>query len=150
MHIKIIYTSITGNTELVCQQVTEYLEKHDHQVSLERCQLTDITTLKDCDCLIFASPTYAHGELQVYFQQFLNKISDQYFTNQPCAVIGLGDPKYDDDYTVESARILSDFFEARGAHQILSPLKVERCPLPQLETKVKEWTNQLISKLPNT
>ena len=59
------------------------------------------------------------------------------------AVIGLGDPKYDVDYNIEAAQILSDWFEAHGANQIIEPLKVNKSPLPQLNELVETWAKEL-------
>ena len=145
--VRIIYSSISGNTELVCQKIVEILKDNGLSVSLENCQVADLKHLLDCDILVFACPTYAHGELQVYFEQFLGKIPDLDCDQKPVAVVGLGDPKYDDDFNVESAVILSDWFAKHNGNEIIESLKINKSPVPQLDEKVKIWAEELIKKI---
>jgi len=144
--VKIVYSSIGGNTELVCQKTSEVLTDAGMSVVIEKCQLADVKYLLDCDVLIFACPTYAHGELQAYFSKFLSTIKDIDLKQKSVAVIGLGDPKYDDDYNIESARILSDWFGVHNGNQVIEPLKVNRSPVPQLDEKVRNWAEALAQK----
>ncbi len=145
--VRIIYSSISGNTELVCQKVAEILKQNGLAVTLEKCQTADLKHLLDCEGLVFACPTYAHGELQVYFEQFLAKISELNCDQKPVGVIGLGDSKYDDDFNVESAVILSKWFADHDANELIEPLKINKCPIPQLNEKVKIWSEQLAQKI---
>ena len=62
-------------------------------------------------------------------------------------MIGLGDPKYDDDYNIESAVILQKFLEERNGNMTIENLAINRSPIPQLETKVRDWAEKLSKKL---
>ncbi|MCF7905586.1 flavodoxin family protein [Candidatus Gracilibacteria bacterium] len=141
-HIKIIYGTTGGNTELVCQFVAEKL-KDKHAVTLERCELTDPKKVTDCDFLILASPTYGHGVLEMHFAQFFPKIQDVDLGGKPCAVITLGDPKYDMDYFLESGKILTEFLETHGGRVALDSLKIAKTPLPYLSKSVMMWVQKL-------
>lgn len=145
--VRIVYSSISGNTEIVCQEIEKVLAEKGYAVSLDKCQLAKREELESCDLLVFACPTYAHGELQVYFGQFINAIQDINIEQKNCAVVGLGDPKYDTDYTVESAKILADFFEKHKAVQVVEPLEIQKCPIPQLESIIKPWAEKLAEKI---
>ena len=143
--IKIVYGTGGGNTELVCEKVTEILEKK-HKVEMLQSKITDPMSIKNFDLLIFASPTYGHGQLEQYFGKFIKKAKDMNLKGKNVAAIGLGDDKYDPDYFIESAKILTDFFKGKEANIVISPLKVGRCAVPKLKGKVEKWAKDL-SKL---
>ncbi len=146
-HIKIIYGTTGGNTELVCQFVASLLAEHKHKVTLERCELADPTKVGTCDFLIFASPTYGHGVLEMHFQNFLPEIESLDLQGKKCAVITLGDPKYDMDYFLESGKILTKFLETHGGVMAIDSLKIAKTPLPYLEKGVKKWVEKLLVML---
>ena len=143
--VKIVYGTGGGNTELVCEKVSSILSKK-HAVDLLQVKVTDPMTIKNFDLLIFASPTYGHGQLEQYFRKFIKKAQKMDLKDKSVAVIGLGDDKYDPDYYIESARILSEFFKEKQANIIISPLKVGRSAVPKLKGKVEKWAKDL-SKL---
>lgn len=146
-HIRIVYGTTGGNTQLVCQKVTAELEGAGHTVTLERCELAEPESLTDGDALILASPTYGHGLLEMHFEQFFPQIQHLQFDNKPVAVIALGDPKYDLDYFLESEKILTQYFETHGGQIIVEPLKIAKTPLPYLEKKVVKWCEKLTQAL---
>ncbi len=146
--ITIVYGSVGGNTELTCEKVTEVLEANGNEVSMLKAKLTDPATVKDFDLLILASPTYGHGQLEEYFEKFLNgyrEVAD--LKGKKVAAISLGDAKYDMDYLLESAKIITKFFEEKEAQPIVDPLKIARSPLPHLETIVTKWAEKLVELL---
>ncbi len=143
--VKIVYGSGGGNTELVCEKVTQVLEKK-HEVEMLKSKITDPMSIKGFDLLVFASPTYGHGQLEQYFGKFIKKAAAMNLKGKKVAVIGLGDDKYDPDYFIESARILTDFLKKKEADIVINPLKVGRCPLPQLNKKVDSWAKK-VSKI---
>jgi flavodoxin I len=147
MNILITYTTVSGNTEIVCQTVQKHLESKKNNVLLQKCDHTSEEQILSADLIIFACPTYAHGELQVYYQQFLRRINNINLEQKNCAIIGLGDDKYDDDYNVESAVLISDFIKSHQGTQVIEPLKINKSPLPQLDKQVKDWAEELAQKI---
>lgn len=146
--IQIVYGSNGGNTQLVCQFIEQELTALGHQVDLQRCELFDIKTITQNDLLILACPTYEHGSLEPNFKKiFWPKIQELDFNNHPCAVVGLGDIKYDLDYHIESARILEQYFKTHNAQLAHYSLMISGRPLPLLEKLVKPWCNRLHSKI---
>ncbi len=159
--IKIVYGSAGGNTEMVCEKVAEVLSACGHKVEMLKAKLTDAGKLGwgagktkmpeasemvksgNFDLLILASPTYGHGQLEQYFDKFLQGLAAVDMTGWPCAVIGLGDPKYDDDYHIESAKVIMDFLKKKGAKILHMPLRVSRCPLPLLKGHVDKWAEKI-------
>lgn len=95
---------------LVVKKVAEILDTHHYTTCIKEAIVTTPEDLRATDCIIFAAPTYDHGVLHAPFERFLDSIMSHDFQNKPCAVIGLGDEKYDKEYTLQSVQILTDFF----------------------------------------
>ncbi len=140
--IHIVYGSVSGNTELVVEKTAEILSAL-HSVTLLRAKTTTPEALQPADLIIFASPTYGHGQLENYMAALIEKIPPSQLKGQKAAVIGLGDPKYDNDYLIESAKILIEFLKKQGAELVGLPLMIAKNPLPQLEIRVKAWAENL-------
>lgn len=141
--IKIIYGTCGGNTELVCEKVAEVLSIK-HNVELKKAKITNSNEIGDYDLLILASPTYGHGQLETYFDKFLKKLEKENLNGKKCAVIGLGNLKYDADYHLESAKIITNFLNRKEANIISKPLLVSKCPIPFLDKHVKSWAEELL------
>lgn len=144
--IKIVYGSGGGNTELVCEKMAMILEKN-HCVTLLKAKTAEPKDVGACDLLVLASPTYGHGQLEQYFEKFLEKLRGENLKNKRCAVIGLGDPKYDTDYHIESIKTITDFLKEKEADIVCMPLRVSRCPLPLLNNHVELWAEKLSAQL---
>ncbi len=145
--IQIIYGTTGGNTQIVCQKLQEELETLGHQVSLLRCELAKPEDLLTGDCLILASPTYGHGVLEMHFAKFLPTADSISLDNKKCAVVALGDPKYDLDYFMESEKILTTFIETHGGVIATPPLKIAKSPLLSFEKHIQRWAEKLSEQL---
>lgn len=132
MKIQIRYSSWGGNTKLVVQQVMQDLQKGWHEVLMQHVVGAEMLNL-DTDVTILAAPTYDHGVLHTPMQRFLNASDANDLTWNKCAVIGLGDSKYDAEYTIESAKILEDFVTSHGGELIADSLRIHKSPVDQLE-----------------
>jgi len=148
VQIQIVFGSNGGNTKMVCEYVGSLLEAAGHQVKIDRCEHYPEDKLSGHDLLILACPTYEHGQLEDHFKlAFWPRIQDVDLMGQKCAVIGLGDSKYDTDYNIESGRILQKYVETHNGELICENLMINKSPLAQLETKAKDWAENLIKKL---
>mgnify|MGYP000885776917 CR=1 FL=1 len=146
-HVHIIYGTTGGNTDLVCKTVADYLEKAGHEVTLKRAEISTPEDLISHDLLILACPTYGHGELEPHYLQLHNRIQDLDLAGQNCAVIALGDHKYDDDYRLESSGILLSYVATHGGKLLGPPMVINKSPVPHLQTTVKDWTDTLSTQL---
>lgn len=145
MKINIIYGTVGGNTKLVCDVVAETLKARGYEdITFFNVKTADAKKAVTGDFLIFACPTYEHGELEAYFQRFLTQISAADIELKKCAVIGLGDPKYDRDYHLESIKIIVDFLNEKKAEIVHMPLRISKHPLPLIEQGfVKRWAEKV-------
>lgn len=146
--VQLVYGSNGGNTQLVCEYVMTTLQQHGYSVKLNRCEHFPVENLTTSDLLILAAPTYEHGELEPHFlAHFWPRIQAVDLKQQACAVIGLGDIKYDIDHHIKSAFILQDYVQSHNGCMLCPPLMVSGQPLPLLEKLVKPWTERLEAKL---
>ena len=96
VEIQIIFGSNGGNTQLVCEYITDQLIELGHKVHLDRGEHFPASDLTQNDLLILACPTYEHGSLEPNFlKHFWPRIQEIDLQQHACVVIGLGDIKYD-------------------------------------------------------
>lgn len=147
-NIQIVFGSNGGNTKMVCEYVASLLTEAGHQVKVDRCEHFPEDKLTGHDLLILACSTYEHGQLEDHFKiSFWPRIQDIDLNRQKCAVIGLGDSKYDTDYNIESGRILQHYVETHNGQLFVPNLMINKSPLPQLEDLARSWTTKLIHQL---
>ena len=145
-----IYGSTGGNTEMTVESVADILRKKKFRVSVKRAELSVAQDVFDHDICILASPTYGHGLLEGSMAKFIKGLKDISLNGKSCAVIGLGDPKYEAQYHIESAPILEKKLVSAGGKILLPALRISRTPVMHLKGLIPNWTAQLISKLQMT
>ncbi|QQS59183.1 flavodoxin family protein [Candidatus Peregrinibacteria bacterium] len=145
--VRIIYGTTSGNTELVCEMVQKVLEERCLSVAIERVEKSQPEDIFLADCTILASSTYGHGILQDHFIPYAKKLEVLDFSNHLFAVIGLGDPKYDRQYNIESANILEHLVQNRDGTLLQHALRVNEMPLRHLEDTVRKWAEHLAEEI---
>lgn len=141
--VLIIFGSTGGNTELVTDKVAEVLSTK-HTVKVQRAELTKESDLAKFKYIILASSTYGQGLLQEHMLKFMYYLKS--LKGKKCAVIGLGDPKYNVEYVVESAKLLENSIKEKDGELLTTALRIVKSPVPHLNTSVKIWATKL-SKL---
>lgn len=143
MKVNILYTSTSGNTHFTAQIVQTLLREHHLDVTL-----CDVATLESFsfvsdDVYVFACGTYGHGVLPAKMQHFLDRIDTVDLKHIPCAVIGLGDRRYDAQYVCESATLLQTWIENRGGALIQPSLRIDGHPIEKTQTNIHTWSQTL-------
>lgn len=151
--VLIVYGSTGGNTEMVVEQVACILEEVGHCLELKRVERFDhanlIDEMKCADFVILASPTYGHGQLEPHMMPFLETLKDTDLKGVKYAVIGLGDPKYDSHYHIESTRILEEVMDSCGADRVHYALRISRSPVLQIDNLIPKWSEKFLEVLKN-
>jgi flavodoxin len=146
--VKIIYGTGGGNTEITCERVKEIIETGENfVVDLIRAKTAVPEDMLGADLLILASPTYGHGLLENFMAKYIGAAKGIDLKQTKAAVIGLGNSLYDDDYFIESEKILYNFLENHNANIVVDSLKIAKSPLPYLKNIVEEWSDTLLSKI---
>ncbi len=144
MKINVVFGTVGGNTKIVCERIAEVFESKGLNTQLFNALAVDQKKALDCDLLVLACPTYGIGELEQHFESFLRKLKDEDIKGKKCAVIGLGDPKYDKDYHLESAKVIMDFLREKEAEILHMPLRISKSPLPLIQQGfVDRWAEKI-------
>ena len=130
---------------MVVEFVADMAKKKGHKVSVKRAEVCSTNEIKKHDVCVLASPTYGHGLLEAHMAKFVKGLKEIDLKNKPCAVIGLGDPKYEAQYHIESAPILEKKLTDAGGKILLPALRISRTPVMHLKGLIPNWTKQLIN-----
>src|SRR5574337_96915 len=93
---KIVYASMTGNTEEIADVVAEKLEALGLEVDIDECTTVDASDFQEADVVIVASYTYGDGELPDEIVDFYDDLQDLDLTGKIFGVVGSGDTFYDE------------------------------------------------------
>lgn len=113
---KIVYASMTGNTEEIAEIIEEKLEDEGIEIEREECSDVDSDFFDDADICIVATYTYGDGELPFEFEDFFEDLKSEDLDGKSFGVVGSGDKEYG-EYYCQSARDFVEQFKATGAKQ---------------------------------
>ena len=98
MNIKLVYASLTGNTEMLSDLMIEKFEE-EKGLEIEKLfieDMVDFDFLDDADAFIIATYTYGEGELPEEMEEFFEALEDKNYEGKIYGVIGTGDTIYDE------------------------------------------------------
>lgn len=123
---KIVYASMTGNTEEIADIVANKLEELGLEAEVHECTSIEAEEVLDADLLVVASYTYSYGgdgELPDEIIDFYNDLEELDLTGKVYGVCGSGDTFYDD-----FCKSVDDFdarLASRGARKGAENVKVD-------------------------
>ncbi|MFS1663854.1 flavodoxin [Streptococcus sp. zg-JUN1979] len=120
---KIIYASMTGNTEEIADIVGQKLEELGHDVEVEECTTVDASDFEDCDIAIVATYTYGDGDLPDEIVDFYEDLADLDLSDKIYGVVGSGDTFY--DYFCKAVDDFEEQFGLTGAKKGADSVKVD-------------------------
>ena len=118
---KIVYASMTGNTEEIADIVAKKLEELGHTVDVDECTTVDAADFEDADICIVATYTYGDGELPDEIVDFYEDLADLDLSGKIFGVVGSGDTFYDyfchsvDEFVDSLEKVLSGQVDKRDA-----------------------------------
>ncbi|MFV0558439.1 MAG: flavodoxin [Enterococcus sp.] len=137
---KIVYASMTGNTEEIADIVAEAMENLNIEVEINECTQVDAEDFNDADICVVATYTYGDGELPDEIVDFYEDLQELDLSGKIFGVCGSGDTFYD-----EFCKSVDDFeaaFIKAGAQKASASIKVdlnaEEEDIAHLETFAKE------------
>ena len=142
---KIVYASLTGNTEEIADVVAEALENLNIDITVDECTQVDATEFEEADICVVATYTYGDGELPDEIVDFYEELQELDLAGKIYGVCGSGDTFYDD-----FAKSVDDFEQAfeksgatKGADSIKVDLNVEAEDIDNLEDFAKKLVTAL-------
>lgn len=121
---KIVYASLTGNTEEIADIVAESLENLDLEVEIDECTDVDAEDFLEADICIVATYTYGDGDLPDEIVDFYEDLLDLDLSGKIFGVVGSGDTFYGDMYC-RSVDQFEEAFLKTGAKKGADSVKVE-------------------------
>ena len=123
---KVVYASMTGNTEECAQIVADKLTALGLDVELSESTQADPEDYADVDLCIAGTYTYGDGELPDEIVDFYEDLADIDLSGKIYAVFGSGDTFYDDFcYCVDQ---FDEQFAQTGATKGAESVKVDLSP----------------------
>ena len=137
---KIVYASMTGNTEEIADIVAEAFENLAIEVEINECTQVEANDFSDADICVVATYTYGDGELPDEIVDFYEDLQEIDLTGKICGVCGSGDTFYD-----EFCKSVDDFDAAfsktgatKGTDSVKVDLAAEEEDIEHLETFAKK------------
>lgn len=120
---KIVYASLTGNTEEIADVVAESLENAGIDVEINECTQVDAADFEEADLCIVATYTYDDGSLPDEIIDFYEELLELDLSQKIYGVVGSGD-KFYDDYC-KAVDVFDEAFLKTGAKKGTTSVKVE-------------------------
>ncbi|MGH1646374.1 flavodoxin [Enterococcus gilvus] len=120
---KIVYASMTGNTEEIADIVAEAFENLDLDVEIDECTQVEAEDFEDADICVVATYTYGEGDLPDEIVDFYEDLQELDLSGKIFGVCGSGDTFYD-----QYCKSVDDFdaaFVKTGATRGADSVKVE-------------------------
>lgn len=121
--VKIVYASMTGNTEEIADIVRNKFEELGHTVDVSECTAVDAADFEDADVAIIATYTYGDGDLPDEIVDLYEDLADLDLSGKVYGVVGSGDSFY--DYFCKSVDEFDDQFALTGATKGAESVKVD-------------------------
>ena len=126
--VLMIYISTTGNTEMMAQVITGYLEYKEHDVDIKTFDFDpiDVEELLDYDLVLIGMHSSDDGEIPFEAEDFYEELDEVDLKGRLFGVFGSGDTAYDEFCL--SIDLMADKLEFIGAKLVPERLKVDLTP----------------------
>ena len=143
--VKIVYASMTGNTEEIADIVGNKFEELGHTVEVDECTTVDAADFEDADVAIVASYTYGDGELPDEIVDFYEDLADVDLSDKIFGVVGSGDTFY--DYFCKAVDEFEAQFALTGATKGADSIKVDLSADDEEIQKLEAFTETISEKV---
>lgn len=145
---KIVYASMTGNTEEIADLVANKLEELGLDVQTDECTTIETEEILEADLIVIATYTYSYGgdgELPDEIMDFYADLEELDLTGKVYGVCGSGDTFYDDFCSAvdDFDRRLAACGAKKGAESVKVDLAAEDEDIVRLEQFATDLAAQL-------
>lgn len=144
--VKIVYASMTGNTEGISEIIEDQFIDAGLEVEREECTDVDPDFFEDADICIVATYTYGDGELPFEMEDFFEDLEDEDLEDKLFGVVGSGDTEYG-EYFCQSARDFVEQFKKTGATEGAEMVEIENEADGEDTERLQTFVDQLVSKV---
>ena len=144
--VKIVYASMTGNTEGISEIIEDQFIDAGLEVEREECTDVDPDFFEDADICIVATYTYGDGELPFEMEDFFEDLEDEDLEDKLFGVVGSGDTEYG-EYFCQSARDFVEQFKKTGATEGAEMVEIENEADGEDTERLQAFVDKLVSKV---
>lgn len=142
---KIVYASMTGNTEEIADIVADKLRDLGLDVEVEEGTMVDAADFEDADIAIVATYTYGDGDLPDEIVDFYEDLAEVDLSGKVYGVVGSGDTFY--DYFCKSVDEFEAQFALTGAQKGADCVKVDLAAEDEDIENLEAFAEEIASKL---
>jgi len=137
---KIVYASMTGNTEEIADIVAEAFEDLELDVEIYECTQVDAADFEEADICVVATYTYGDGDLPDEIVDFYEDLQEIDLSGKIFGVCGSGDTFYDDfcKSVDDFEAVFTQIGAKKGADSVKVDLAAEEDDIQRLEEFAKK------------
>lgn len=140
---KIVYASLTGNTEEIANAVKDNLEAAGVDVAIDDIDSASPSDFESVDIAIVASYTYGDGDLPDEAVDFYEELQTTDLNGKKFGVLGSGDTSYGDNFC-KAVELFEEAFAKAGATKGAPGVKVEFAPEDEDLDNIKKFTDAIV------
>jgi flavodoxin len=144
--VKIIYASLTGNTEMVAERFSEFLDDADIDSGLFPAEEVDNTIFLNDKYFVIAVSTWNDGQLNELFTDLYEGLLEVDLTGKRFAFIGLGDMNYGEHYYCKGMKDVRKRVLDNGGTEMIKPFYIDGDPAPVLDNEFQNWNKDYIDQ----
>lgn len=141
---KIVYASMTGNTEGISEILENQFSNLDIEVERVEADDADEDFFDDADICVIATYTYDEGELPFDLEDFYDELPEQDLSGKVYGVVGSGDSELYPDFFCDAAVDFDKAFAETGATKGHEVVKIENDADDEDEVLLKEFVKALV------
>ncbi|KXT77041.1 Flavodoxin [Streptococcus sp. DD10] len=137
---KIVFASMTGNTEEIADIVADKLREEGLDVDVDECTTVDAEDFLEADVTIVATYTYGDGELPDEIVDFYEDLAGLDLSGKIYGVVGSGDTFYDEfcKSVDEFDLVFAGTGAEKGSENVKVDLSAEEEDIERLEAFAEE------------
>lgn len=147
MKIAVTFSTLSGNTALVANDLVDYLNNNGHKAELFDVINTNPDQLKEHELVFFGSSTYGDGDLNPITELFFSTADQQNHNcnNTHFAFFSLGDSSY--PHFATSGKISSEKIESMQGNILEPVLQIDGYPNQATYQKSRQWADSILTQL---
>ncbi|WP_440896402.1 flavodoxin domain-containing protein [Amphibacillus sp. Q70] len=142
MKAAIIYTSVTGNTADLAEEIYQEMKLHVDEIDFLTVDQVDYDFLPDYDVIAIGTYTWGSGELPIEMDELFFEIEEQDLKHVVTGIFGTGDSFY--PYFCGAVDRFRDMLYVHS--ELAVTLKVELLPQEEDLKKVPIFCDRLLGK----
>lgn len=145
MKTLMVYTSMSGNTEMIADLIEESLQNEGLHVDRREALDVEANDLLSYDYLLLGAYTWGDGELPDDFLDIYEDMDELDLSGKKAAVFGSGDRAY--EHFCGAVDLLEQRIAERGGELVMEGLKIEHAPYGEDIEQCRQFAKEFAEKI---